>query len=139
MITAIESIGMQLKDTSGIVVTYTTRELLAQVSLAGGRRQAVKLASVAVSDGPDSLHLLRFQSRACVARGPRTIQSALKWNAGCHCYGLALDGSTDPPVIDLLFHSILDPHDITGIASTIYQIASAADNLEQRASSDDVF
>lgn len=120
-------------------VNYSATELLAHVSLQDGRRQTVKLASISVNHGGQEVYVLRFQSRACVARSAKTIQSALKRNAENQIYGLALDGSTNPPTIDLLFHSILDSQDINDITVTIHQIAAAADAIEKRAGTLDVF
>ena len=139
MDSVISALAERLKASYGLDITRGESEMLVSIALPGGRRQIVKVMTVSSPvDGYYSF-VLRFQSRACTARNAIMVAGALERNAGPHIYGLGLDTSVQPEAIDVLYHCVIDPADVTVVYNAIVHVATRADYIEQKTGGDDVF
>src|ERR1051325_8995204 len=105
MPTLIEEFGSVLEQISNLRVEYRLAEVLVTVSLAERRTQTVKIVSHRGRHGP--YNVLQFISRAWTARDPKMIRSALRTNAGNELGGLALDTSTNPALLDVVYNVVV--------------------------------
>jgi hypothetical protein len=138
MKTVIEQIGDTLRRTPGVPdVQIGENQLLVTVNLGGNRKQTVRLEYLPSKFGKYAV--LRFQSRVCVPNNAQQIRKALELNASNEFWGLALDTSVEPPVIDVLHSMIAQGSEINAILAALTQVASRADELEEAASGGDHF
>jgi hypothetical protein len=137
MPTLIEELAASLRQVHGVCVEHGLTELLATLPVGNGRSQTVKVVCDRATRGP--YHLLRLTSRACAARDYKIVQRALRTNAGNELGGLALDTSTDPPVIDVVYSLIAEGVAINDFVDSLYSVAGLADHIEERFEGRDEF
>lgn len=130
MPTLIEEFGALLKQIRGVQVECGLMEMLVTLPTNEGRSQTVKVLCHRGTRGP--YNVLRLVSRACVPRDHKVVHRAMRMNAGNELGGLALDSSSDPPVLDVVYNLIADSLDPNEFVSSVYRVAGLADRLEQR-------
>lgn len=122
---------------AGCEVQYHDASLLVTVPLRRGRAQAVKVTSFKGRFG--CYGLLRYQSRVCLARDARAVRAALTNNANMEWPGYALDCSSDPPAIDVVYSDVADGLDPNQALTMIQALAAFADRVEQQVGGGDQF
>jgi len=137
MTTVIQELGELVKQIRGARVDCRTAEMLVTLPMGEGREQTVKVLSQRGVRGPYAV--LRMISRACVARDHGIVTRALRANGGNEWGGLALDISTDPPAIDVVYNLIGDDLSANDFLAALHRVASLADRIEQRIEASDEF
>lgn len=128
----IQELAGLLKTVRGVPMRLEANktQILVTLDLANGRSQTVLIST---RDLPGHLgQFVRLQSRACLARDHRFVKSALFANAGMLLGGLALDTSTDPPAVDVIYSLDADQLNLTELLQALVEIAQHADQIEQR-------
>jgi len=114
--------------------------MLATLPLANGRQQTVKFRIEPGQHG--DYHILRIQSRVCVATDAVAVRTALQANVTADWGHLALDLDADPSVIDVVYTFLLKDVSESKIAAlfrAILRVAAFADGCERQVTDADVF
>jgi hypothetical protein len=118
-------------------IAHNDAQMLVTLQVAGNRRQAVK---VSLGQAPAGLgHILSLQSRAGTAQTPQAVRSALAANNRMSLGGLALDSSTSPPSIDVVYNLVANQLDFDEFLMALQAIAHHADGIERRTGGKDEF
>ena len=137
MATVIEELGQLLSRAKGIQVTYQAADMLVTMSVGNGRKQTVMVTTQRGHHGAYSL--IRLRSRVSAIAEPKMVRDALRANTGLSLGGLALDTSTSPPALDMIYSIIADNMNINTFVSALQRVARRADDLERRLCGTDQF
>lgn len=137
MRTLIDDYADLLSQVPSFQVQRRPSEMLVTVSLSANRRQTVRIETRRSRHGSHAI--LRLQSRACTTTDPLAIRHFMQCNLEPEWGGLALDTTTDPPAVDLIYSLLADGTDVVILCKSIQRIAQCADAIEQRMSADDEF
>lgn len=135
----IQDLAKILKSAHGVPmhVDVHDAEMLVTLELPNNRSQGVKIT---LRDIPErSVSLVCMRSRASVARDHRSVRLALEANGGFRIGGLALDTSTVPPMIDVVYNLDADELNLAEFLRVLSQIAIYADAIERRNLGSDEF
>lgn len=125
-----------LSGKSGFAIQHDEVTMLVRCTL-GARSQTVKVTCR--DDKRFALRTVRLESRACAARDYRFVLDALKLNADSEWGGLALNESTNPPTIDVIYNMVGSGIHPTAFAKALLRVASFADRIENLTSKSDRF
>lgn len=133
----IEALGQSLAQVPTFQVQYQAAVMIVTLPVGQARTQTVKVSTLQARHGAGIV--VRLQSRACVARQAATVSGALRANGNLEWGGLALDTSTNPPVLDVVYHLIGEDLDMDDFLKALQHVANYADSIERTTSGGDQF
>lgn len=139
MATLIQEIAKLLKMPHGISldIEFHETELLVTLAITAQRKQAVLVTTQSL---PNRLGFtVQFRSRACIAHNHSVVRQAAIANVELELGGLALDTSTNPPCIDVVYRLDSDRIDFQHFMICLQRIAHQADFIERQYSRGDRF
>ena len=128
----IETLARQLQSATHnlrLAVHAGTEELLVEVHLAD-RKQSVSVSMAGCKAAKATT--IRMLSRCGPIKDHRTVRAALITNANMELGGLCLDTTTNPPVLDVIYHMVYENHQFEDFLMSLYSVAKYADQLEQK-------
>lgn len=137
MPTLIEALGQSLVQAPGLQVQYQAAVMLVTLPVGQGRTQTVKVSTLQARHGAGVV--VRLQSRACAAQHAAVVSGALRANGNLEWGGLALDTSTNPPVLDVVYQMIGEELDMDDFLKALQHVANYADSIERATSGRDHF
>src|SRR5262245_43798839 len=122
MPTLIEELDKLLRRVQGLPlqIESTPEEMLVTMTVGQGRTQTVRVWTQ--PSKANGQFAIRFQSRACPARNHQVVRNALKTNAGADVSSFALDTTTNPPVIDVVYSLAAELVDFNEFLAALQQV-----------------